>query len=101
MQQNPRQSWILDSMPWIPDSRYWIPVPVPVPVRDPDSLSVELGLLNLIVSGIPSCIPDSKAKDSGFYEQNFIGFRIQQPKSSRIPESILPYVGRKRVSGDK
>ena len=76
MQQNPRQSWILDSMPWIPDSRYWIAVPVPV--QDPDSLSVELGLLNLIVSGIPSCIPDSKAKDSGFHEQNFLGFRIQR-----------------------
>ena len=23
---NPRQSWILDSTPWIPDYRYWIPV---------------------------------------------------------------------------
>ena len=24
--RNPRQSWILDSLPWSPDSRYWIPV---------------------------------------------------------------------------
>ena len=32
-----------------------------------------------IVSGIPyslSCIPDSKAQDSGLHKQNFLGFRI-------------------------
>ena len=36
---------------------------------DPGSSSVEFGFLIPIVNGIPdflSCIPDSKAKDSGF-----------------------------------
>ena len=33
MLENPRQSWMLDFTPWIPDSRYWIP----------DYLSVEHG----------------------------------------------------------
>ena len=50
---NPRQSWILDSTQWIPDSR---------------SLSVGLGFWIPIVTGIPdslSCIPDPKAQDSG------------------------------------
>ena len=42
MQGNPRQSLILDSISWIPDSKYWIP----------------------IVSGIP----ESKAQDSRFHE---------------------------------
>ena len=49
-----RQSWILDSTQWI---------------LDPGSSSVEFEFLILIVNGIPdflSCIPDSKAKDSGF-----------------------------------
>ena len=58
---NPRQSWILDSTPWIPDSifsvsRAWIP--------------------NLIVSGIPDflrCIPGSTVRDSRFHEQKFPG----------------------------
>ena len=51
MQRNPRQSWILHSMPWIPDSSYWIP----------------------ILSRIPdffSCILDSKAQDTGFHSKN-------------------------------
>ena len=42
MQGNPRQSLILDSISWIPDSKYWIP----------------------IVSGIP----ESKFQDSRFDE---------------------------------
>ena len=39
-----------------------------------DSLSVELGFRIPIVSGIPdslSCIPDSKAQDSGFHSKFF------------------------------
>ena len=42
------------------------------------------------ISGIPnslSCIPDSKAKDSGSNEQKDLGFRIPHAKISRIPES--------------
>ena len=65
---NARQSWILDSQPWIPDSRYQIP------------LSVKSGFWIPIVSGIPDylhlcCIPGSKVQDSGFYKQKFPGFR--------------------------
>ena len=63
---NPKQSWSLDSKPWIPDSRHLIPVFsrgtldwIPILSRIPDSLS---------------CIPDSKAQDSGFHKQKFHGF---------------------------
>ena len=58
--------------------RYWIP----------DSLSVDLGFRILIVSGIPdslSCIPDSKAQDSGFQKQKFPGFSIQLQKFPEKP----------------
>ena len=64
MQGNPRQSWILDSAPWIPVARF-------------QSLSVELGLCIAIVSEIPdslSCIPGSKAQDFTFHKQKFPGF---------------------------
>ena len=42
------------------------------------SLSVERGFWIPIVSGIPdslSCIPDSKAQESGLHKQNFPRFR--------------------------
>ena len=60
------------------------------------SYTVELGFRIPIVSGIPdshSCIPDSKAQDSGFYKQKFPRFRILRAKISRIPESGFPYMG--------
>ena len=63
-----RQSWIVDSIPWIPDFRYWIPDPLPV----------DLGVRIAIVSGIPdflSSIPDSKAQGSLFHKQKFPGVR--------------------------
>ena len=44
---------------------------------DSRSFSVELGFRIRIVSGIPdsyTCIPDSKAQDSGFQMQKFPGF---------------------------
>ena len=49
----------------IPDSRYWIPVFVSevwfwIAIVNSDSLSY---------------IPDSKALDSGFHEEKFLGFR--------------------------
>ena len=47
---NPRQSWILDSLMWIPHS-----------------FSVEIGFRITIISGIP----DSKVLDSGFHRQKF------------------------------
>ena len=61
---------------------FWIP-------RGGFQSSMKLGFWIPIFSGIPDslrCIPDSKAQDSGF--------RIPQAKISRIPESILPYMGR-------
>jgi len=41
-------------------------------------MPVELGLQITIVSGIPdslSCIPDSKAQDSGIHKWKFLAFR--------------------------
>ena len=55
---------------------------------DARSFSVELGFRIRIVSGIPdsyTCIPDSKAQDSGFHKQKFARFRIPNAKFSRIP----------------
>ena len=55
---------------------------------DSRSFSVELGFRIRIVSGIPdsyTCIPDSKAQDSGFHKQKFPRFRIQNAKIFRIP----------------
>ena len=64
---------------------------------DSRSFSVELGFRIRIVSGIPdsyTCIPDSKAQDSGFHKQKFPRFRIPNAKISRIPESGFLYMGR-------
>ena len=61
--RNPRQSRILDSTPWIPDSRYWIL----------DSLSVELGFRIPIIGWIPDFL-ELKSQDSGFQRQKFVGF---------------------------
>ena len=60
MEGNPsHQSWILDSTPWLPDSRNWTPF-----------FAVELGLWFPMVSGILdslSCVPNLKAQDFGFH----------------------------------
>ena len=56
---SPRQSWI-------PDYRYWIPVPGTCIL---DSLS---------------CIPDSKAQDSGFSSKIFPDFQIPQAEIFQI-----------------
>ena len=64
---------------------------------DSRSFSVELGFRIRIVSGIPdsyTCIPDSKAQDSGFHKQKFPRFRIPNAKISRILESGFLYMGR-------
>ena len=61
------QSWIRDSTPLIAYSRYWI--------------SVELGFWIPVVTGILdslSCIPDSKAQDSGFHIPKFPEFWIPE-----------------------
>ena len=53
-------------MPWIPDSRYWIPV-----------------FVNETLS------PDFKRYlDSRFHKQKYPGLRIPQAKIFRIPESL-------------
>ena len=54
---------------------------------------MELGFWIAIVSGIPdspSCIPDSKAWDSGFHKQNFLVFSIWIPQAeiSGISDSL-------------
>ena len=67
---------------------------------DSRSFSVELGFRIRIVSEIPdsyTCIPDSKAQDSGFHKQRFPRFRIPNAKISRIPESGFLYMGRLRA----
>ena len=67
-------------------------------VLDLDSTpgTVELGFRIPIDSGIVdslSCIPDSKAKDSGFHSNNLLDIGILQAKISRDPESVFPYIG--------
>ena len=60
------------------DSRHWIP----------DFLTVKLGFRISIISGIPdslSCIPDSKAQDSGFHNSNF---QIQDFTSKNFPDCL-------------
>ena len=71
---NPRLSCILDPTPWILDSRYWIRV----------LYQWNLVLRIPIVRGIPdslSCIPDSKAQDSGFHSKTSLDSESHQGKS--------------------
>ena len=77
--------WILYSTPWIPDKSYEF-----------QCLSVELGFWIPIVSLIlesMSCLPDSKAKDSGF-RKKFPGFHnldssyIGRNRPFRVPPGL-------------
>ena len=55
-----------------------------------DSFSEELGFRIPIDSGIAdslSCIPDSKAKYSGFHSKNLLDIGIPQAKISQDPKS--------------
>ena len=73
----------MDSTPWIPGSRYWIPVLVRGTwILDPVSIGRILDSL--------SYIPHSTARDSGFHEQNFPAFRN--------PESRFPHRGQFKTS---
>ena len=67
---------------------FWIPRHgFRIPGTGFQSLSVELGFWIPIASGVAdslSCIPDAKARDSGFHMQIFSGFRILQAQTSRI-----------------
>ena len=72
--------------PWkgIQDSPgFWIPCrKFQIPGTWLHTFSVELGFWIPILCRIPdplSCIPYSKAQDSGFHKQNFPGFRIRNP----------------------
>ena len=63
-------------------------------VLDSGFRAVELGFPILIVSMILdslSCIPDSKAQDSGILKEKVPSLRIPQAKISRIAESGFPY----------
>ena len=57
------------------------------------SLSVELGFWISVINGIRdflSCIPDSKAQDSTFHEQNFsdLGFHRQKIHGFWNPDTL-------------
>ena len=81
IQDNPRESSILDSTLWIVDSRYWIP----------DSLSIELGLRipnaeGFRISGL----------SSGFQGLNsrFQSPKFPIPRAKDFLDSGLPYMVR-------
>ena len=64
-------------------------------VLDSKSFSVDLGFRIPIVSGIPdsySCIPDSKAQDSGFNKKKISN--IPDSIYKNFPDSGIPYIGR-------
>ena len=89
---NCRQSWILDYTPWIPDSRYWIPV------------FVSGTFWILIVSGIADtlrCIPDSRFQDSGSdnkISSGFSGFHKQKfPVFRNLSDLLLASFGIKTL----
>ena len=85
-----REFKILDSSPYILDSRYWILY----------SLTVELGFRNSIVGGILdslSCIPDSKTQDSGFHKSNFPDSRFHKQKFPGFPNPDSLTWGEKQV----
>ena len=70
MKGNPRQSWILNSTPSIPDSRYWIP----------NRCQWDLG--------------DSNPWWNSVFLELYSRFHKQ--KFPRIPESGFPYIGLKK-----
>ena len=68
-----------------------------------DSLSLKLGFRIPIVTGISdslTCIPDSKAQESGSHNSNFPDSKFQQPKIFRIPDSASKYFTDSLTSGD-
>ena len=75
---NPRQSWILESMLWIPDLRSWIP----------DSLSMELDYSRFQSLAV---FRNPRTQDSRFHKQTFPGFQILQPNFRGISEDRLGF----------
>ena len=74
MLENPQQSWILDSMLWIPDP-----------------LSVQLGFQILISSRIPDSLSYSRFHSPrilDFYNQNLTRFWVPLAKISQSPDSL-------------
>ena len=81
-----RQSWILD---WIPRRGF------PIQGTGFQFLSVELGPCIPIFSGISdslSCIPDSKAQDSGVHKQKFPRFRNLGPYMEPLHGATSEYL---------
>ena len=71
MKGNPRQSWILDSTPRIPDFRCWT---LSMQVFVSGTCTLESNRWWILVSF--GCVPDDMAQDSGFHKQKFPRFRI-------------------------
>ena len=68
-----------------------------------DSLSLELRFRIPVVTGISdslTCIPDSKAQESGSHNSNFPDSKFQQPKIFLIPHSASKYFTDSLTSGD-
>ena len=78
-------SWILDSTPLIPDSRYWVPVFVSGTWTLDFNCQWDSGFLKLC----------SEFQSPGFQisQAKFPRVRILKAKISQIPESRLPYKG--------
>ena len=68
MLRNPRQSWILESTPRIPDIRHWIPVFV----SGTWILDSKCDLVRFRI--LERCILDSEAQNCRFHKQKFPGF---------------------------
>ena len=77
--------WILDSTPWIPDSRYSIPFFFSV---------------TWIPGSIVSGIPDSKAQDTGLHNQNFHRLRIPRQGALANEYGDVNENGKKAIGSD-
>ena len=81
------QSWILDSTPWIPDPRYWIPIRL-------GQWNLDFGFQSLVVFRIPKpWIPNSTSKISWIADsttKNFPDSQIRIPSlgARHMNESI-------------
>ena len=90
---------IQDSLAWILDFMLCVEFEFQVL----DSLSLKLGIRIPVFTGISdslTCIPDSKAQNSGSHDSNFPDSKFQPPKISRIPDSTKKSFPDSLTSGD-